>query len=145
MLKINVNTGLEKYILIDNIIKINDIEIHGSVAFNSAPPYTGIESLAQLGAMHVRWLHDFTKHAALLKINNIDIKDCGQLNGNYSITGILTAKSGRAFTYSLQSSINGDIKIEGSIIFALIDYDLKFKKEILETHYKKLFSCLTKK
>ena len=145
MIKIDINTDLEKYVLIDRVTETNECEIQGSVTHQNAPLYTGLESLAQLASMHVKWLHDFNKHTALLKINGIDFKDINQLNGNFSITGKLTARSGRAFTYSLQSAVNGDIKIEGSMIITLIDYDDKFKKEILEENYKKLFLCLTKR
>ena len=145
MIKIDINTDLEKYVLIDRVTETNECEIQGSVTHQNAPLYTGLESLAQLASMHVKWLHDFKKHAALLKIINIEFNESNQLNGNFLIMGKLTARSGRAFTYSLQSSINGDIKIKGSIIITLIDYDDKFKKEILEEHYKKLFSCLTKR
>ena len=141
---IKINTGLESYILIDSITEVNDLEIRGSIIYNNASLYAGIESLAQICSMHVRWLHGFKKHAALLKINDIHFQDCSHLDGNFSVTGKLTAQSGRAFTYSLQSSLDGDLKIEGHIIIALIDYDNKFKNEILEEHYKKLFLCLTK-
>ncbi len=145
MIKIDINTGLDRYLQIDAITNTDGTGIRGRAFYDNAPAYTGIESLAQLCSMHVRMLHDFKKHSALAIINDITIINSEYLNGYYSISGKQTARSGRAFTYSLESSIEGDIKIKGSIIITLVDYDDKFQLDILQEHYKKLYSCLSKK
>jgi hypothetical protein len=143
--RIEINSGLGGYVLINNITGYSGTEINGIVRHDNAPACIGIESLAQLASMHVRKLHDFNNHAALLKINDIHLKKYGSLNGDYSISAKLTSRSERAFIYFSQSLLNNDIIIEGSFIITLLDYNDKFKKEILERHYKNLFSCLTKK
>ncbi len=113
--------------------------------FDNLQPYLALESFAQFGAMHVRWLHNFDKHAVLLKINNVKFQNVGNINGEYCIDGRLEAKSARAFFYKMQALYNRQVMISGEIMIALIDYDNKFKKEILKKHYTKLFQCLEKK
>ncbi len=142
MEKITVNTGLENFILIDRITDINDNEIHGTVQLYDTPISRGIESLAQLGALHVRWLYNFDRHAALIIINNLKFTTRQNLNDTLSLYGNMESHSDRAFYYNIKALQGNKVQLEGSFLFAAIDYDSFFKREILQQHYQKVFSCL---
>jgi hypothetical protein len=151
--KIVVNTGLPGFILIDGITGVEAENIDGTRDFAAAPIYLGIESLAQLGAYHVRFLTRFEKHAFLLKINRCRVS-AGQFgNGRYLLHGSLISKSESAFAYNLQArrgdnvpsakgKLSDETQIAGEFLYATVNYDDIFKKEILRNHYRKVFSCL---
>ena len=71
--RIEVNTRLESFVLLDRISEAGDETIKGRKKYYNDPVYLGIESLAQLGAFHVRFINDFKIHAFLLKINHCKI------------------------------------------------------------------------
>jgi hypothetical protein len=148
-----INTGLSGFILIDRITGVEAENIDGTRNFAEAPIYLGIESLAQLGAYHVRFLTCFEKHAFLLKIKRCTISTGQFLNGGYLLHGSLTSKSESAFAYNLQAKrgdsvplakgrFSDETQIVGEFLYATVDYDHIFKKEILQNHYRKVFSCL---
>jgi len=151
--KIVVNTGLPGFILIDGVTGVEAENIDGTRVFAGAPTYMGIESLAQLGAYHVRFLTRFEKHAFLLKINRCMVS-AGQFgNGRYLLHGSLISKSESAFAYNLQArrgdnvpsakgGLSDETQIAGEFLYATVNYDHIFKKEILRNHYRKVFSCL---
>jgi len=139
---ITVNTGLNHFILIDRIIQTDEEDIHGMKIFNNDPVYLGLESLAQLGAFHVRYISGFKRHAFLMKIDRCLVSEKQGLNGAYALSGTLLSRSASAFSYVLQAKKDSGISLEGEFIFATVDYDRNFKKEILKEHYKNVFSCL---
>lgn len=140
--KIKINTGLDGFILVDSISKIEDSTIQGTKDFTRAPAYLGIESLAQLGALHVRFITGFERHAFLLKIIRCEIPETGVLTGKYLLDGTLINRSGLAFSYRLRAEKENEAQIKGEFLYATVDYDNRFKKERLKQHYQKVFSCL---
>ena len=68
VIKVTVNTGIKSFILIDRITQAGTQNIGGIKTFTNDPLYICLESLAQLGAFHVRYLIGFERHAFLLKI-----------------------------------------------------------------------------
>ena len=142
MKKITVNTGLNGFILVDSIIQAEEQDISGLKTFANAPAYLGLESLAQLGAFHVRYIMEFKRHAFLLKIGRCLMPAQEELDGSYKLSGTLVNRSASAFSYALQAKRGGRVWIEGEFLFAAVDYDMRFKKEILQEHYRNVFSCL---
>ena len=142
MKKITVNTELDGFILLDGIIQAETQGIQGIKTFKNDPAYLGIESLAQLGAFHVRYITDFQRHAFLLKINQCLMPSQTGLFGIHYLSGDLVSRSDSAFSYELQAEKQGRIQIQGSFLFAAVDYDSHFRQEILQQHYQDVFSCL---
>ncbi|MDL1968149.1 MAG: hypothetical protein LWW97_06260 [Deltaproteobacteria bacterium] len=140
--RIEVNTGLENFVLLDRISKTGAATIIGEKKYFNNPVYLGIESLAQLGAYHVRFLTGFENHAFLLKINRCTIPAYHVLNGIYLLKGRLVSQSKSAFCYDLQAGKGDKVQIEGEFLYATIDYGRTFNKKILQAHYRKVFSCL---
>jgi len=142
--KIEINSGLEDFVLLDRISETGAATIAGKKKYFNDPVYLGIESLAQLGAYHVRFINDFEIHAFLLKINQCAIPANHILNGSYLLKGTLVSQSKSAFCYALQAGKENKVQIEGEFLYATIDYDHMFNKKILQAHYRMVFSCLKK-
>jgi hypothetical protein len=142
MKNISVNTGLNAFMLIDRIIQVGEQGISGIKTFSNAPAYLGLESLAQLGAFHVRYVTEFQRHAFLLKIERCAVHEQVGLDGTYKLSGNLLSRSASAFSYILQAEEGGGVRIEGRFLFATVAYDQTFKKKTLQEHYQKVFSCL---
>jgi hypothetical protein len=149
MEQITINTGLDRFVLLDEITQIVSGYIKGCKHFSKAPIYLGMEALAQLGAMHVRYLVDFQKHAFLLKIKSFSqtsgLKaDYNFLSGRYQLSGKQVSKSSNAFSYDVRAEKNNTVCFKGEFVFGAVDYGNQdgFKRKAVETHYKKVFSCL---
>ena len=143
--RIEVNTGLDGFVLLDRISETEAATIIGEKGYFNEPFYLGIESLAQLGAYHVRFLTGFERHAFLLKISRCTIPSRHILNGIYLLKGTLVSQSKSAFCYALQAGKGNKVQIEGEFLYATADYDHMFNKKILQPHYRKVFACLQKK
>jgi hypothetical protein len=142
--RIEINSGLEDFVLLDRISEAGDEIITGEKRYFNDPVYLGIESLAQLGAYHVRFINDFEKHAFLLKINRCSIIGSKILYGKYLIDGKLINQSKSSCFYFLRAKKEDQIQIEGEFLFSTLEYNNNFNKKILEKHYRRVFSCLKK-
>ncbi len=141
---IKINSDLKQFVMLDNIYSIEKSGIAGTFILKSEEPFIIIESLAQIGAMHVRWLHNFENHAALLKINSLKFIDENISTGKYILNGELTGKSNRAFSYRMQAIHQDNTAVHGDLLFTLIEYDSVFNKDIIKNHYMEIFRCLEK-
>jgi hypothetical protein len=141
--RIIIHSHLQGFMLLDAITHVGPEHIAGMKRFDSAPFYLALESLAQLGAYHVRYLTDFSRHAFLLKISRCAIPQHPHLSGDYLFHGDLLNKSSSSFSYVIRANGNSP-QIEGSFLFAAIDYDRNFRKDTLQNHYRKVFACLRK-
>ena len=142
--RIEINTGLKNFVFLDRISKTGAVTIAGKKKYFNDPVYLGIESLAQLGACHVRFINDFKIHAFLLKINRCCVIGNKILHGEYLIDGRLINQSKTSYSYFLKSKKEDQIQIEGEFLFSTLKYNNNFNKKILEEHYRRVFSCLRK-
>lgn len=142
--RIKVNTGLEDFVLLDRISEIGAATIAGKKKYFNDPAYLGIESLAQLGAYHVRFLTGFKNHAFLLKISHCHVIGSKILHGEYLIDGRLINRSKSSYSYLLRAKKKDQVQIEGEFLFSTLKYNDNFNKKILEKHYRRVFSCLKK-
>ncbi len=137
-----IRTGLKRFLLVDRLLRVDAGAIEGIRAFSNAPVFLGLEAMAQLGALHVRYLCAFERHAFLLKVNRCVLPRTDVLNGSLLIHGNLTGRSESAFTCALSAEQNGRRLLEAECIFAVVPYDRAFREEILKYHYQEVFSCL---
>jgi len=140
--RLEINTHLTSFIMPDQIIKANDHEIEGIKFFADLPVFTAIETMAQLSALHVRFLTQFQKHAFLLKINHCNIDDNNLLTGTFNISCKLESNGKLAYSYTVQAFLNNIIKFSGKFLIGVVDYSSDFKHDILKQHYQRVFSCL---
>jgi len=142
--RIEINSGLDGFVLLDRISEAGDEIITGERRYYNDPVYLGIESLAQLGAFHVRFINDFEIHAFLLKISRCHVIGSKILDGKYLIDGRLISQSKSSYSYFLRAKKEERIHIEGEFLFSTLKYNNNFNKKILEKHYRRVFSCLRK-
>ena len=140
---VNIRSGLQGFRLIDRISRAGRDEIRGGCTFTGGAIFTLIEALAQLGALHVRYLTGFTRHAFLLKIGRCTLPGGVPAAGACLLRGRQTAQSETTFAYHLEAGREGALLMEGEFLFTTIDYDERFAREALARHYGMLFSCLT--
>lgn len=138
-----VRSELQGFRLIDRISRAGSEEIRGVCTLAGGPLFTLIEALAQLGALHVRYLTGFTRHAFLLKIARCTLPGGVPAAGVCPLRGRQTARSTTTFAYHLEAGREGALLMEGEFLFATLDYDGRFAREALARHYEMLFSCLT--
>jgi hypothetical protein len=137
-----INTGLLHFFLVDGISRVDEKHIHGFSSPSGRQVFLRIESMAQLGALHVRYITDFNCHAFLLGISNLQLTEAFQGDERTNMTGTLNSRSTDSFSYRLTAEIAGSQSISGTFLFATIPYDDTFRKDCLQQHYKKMFSCL---
>ena len=146
MEKIRIKSTLNNFILLDKITKADQKNICGNKYFSDEPYYLGVEAMAQLGAYHVRFLTKFDRHAFLLKIDYLNLKQSVKepisLNGKFNFFASLTNKSESAFAYNVCAQKKNIVFGKGKFLFATIDYNDNFNKKTLKDHYRKTFSCL---
>jgi hypothetical protein len=139
---IEINSGLSSFLMLDCILDVNDSRIVGTRSFSSAKPYLVLESLAQLGAIHVRRLTDFSKHVFLMKIASCFIPIKTGVDGKCLLSGDLAGRSNSSFRYFLKAEKDGVTTARAELFYAALEYDNNFKKELLHDHYARVFSCL---
>ena len=139
---ININSGLPDFLLLDDITQAEEKTIAGTRKFSAAPPWLGIEALAQLGSFHVRQITGFHKHAFLLKMNRFVLPPSETLEGCYLLAGTLVSRSGAAFAYELQARKGKMLEFSGNFLYATVDYNDTFTETRLRNHYLGIFRCL---
>jgi len=134
-------------VLLDEVTEAGTEAMTARKRFMDASACLGVESLAQLGALHVRFLSGFERHACLLTIKRCTIVSKDRLNGPFRLYAALSGHSRSAFSYLLRAveecpTREDRVRIEGEFLFAAIDYDTDFRKDIIQAHYQRVFSCL---
>lgn len=137
-----INTGLAGFIMLDRILEVNAASIVGTRTFTGVSPDLPLESLAQLGAFHIRYITGFSRHVFLIKIVNCSIPLRTPLEGEYVLTGNLLTRTDSSFRSHVKAETDRTTVAEAELLYAAVDYDHNFKREILHDHYTKVFSCL---
>jgi hypothetical protein len=142
MAEIVINTGLHGFVMLDSVVEVSTSHIAGARSFSDVPFYIGLESLAQLGAYHIRYLTGFTRHVFLIKIIHCSFPAGKGVDGEYFLSGNLLSQSDSSFHCRLKMEKENKTFMEGEFLFAAVDYDHNFQSERLRHHYTKVFSCL---
>ena len=141
--RIEINTGMDGFHLLAAVTLVDESRIRGRADIADLSSLAVMESLAQLGALHVRRLHDFSTHAFLLKVAEFSLAGQGEISGDLALAGNLVARSQAAFSYELRAETAGKEVCSGRFVFSVTAYDDRFSKDLLRKRYKELFSCLT--
>jgi hypothetical protein len=126
--------------MLDRVLEVSASRIIGTRSFAGAPPYLPLESLAQLGAFHIRYITGFSRHVFLIKIVSCSIPLA--MEGEYVLSGNLLGRTDSSFRSLVKAERDREAAAEAELLYAAVDYDHNFKKGILHDHYKKVFSCL---
>lgn len=141
--RIAIHTGMAGFHLLSSVSFMDRGCIRGRAMLDGPPSLVAMECLAQLGALHVRSLWDFSKHAFLLKVERFSLPGKGRIPGELALFGNLVARSQAAFSYDLGAQGEGEEVCSGRFVFSVKDYDDRFCKAILRKRYKEIFACLT--
>lgn len=140
--RIEIHTGMAGFHLLSSVTRVDDTRILGRAVFADQPAFVVMEALAQLGALHVRRLLDFSKHAFLLKVEGFSLPRQKRISGTLALSGTLVARSQAAFSYELGAGGEKDA-FTGRFVFSVTDYDDRFSGPVLRKRYKEVFACLT--
>jgi len=144
---IRINTRLPGLILLGGIRSVSKTEISGWTHLPGRDNYLLLEALAQLGAMHTRFLCEFNRHAFLLKITRFAWKapepEPEETDRRCELSGRLTVQTGSAAAYTVKAWTGPGILGEGELSFAVTDYGRTFEMDRLKRHYQGMFACLT--
>ena len=142
MATLTITSGLADFHLIRGIPHVDEQAIIGQARFQAAPQFTGLEAMAQLGALDVRRRIAFSGHAFLLKIVHSDWPRADSLGGLFRIEARPGSRSQRAFQY--HARLRGPVgqEMEAELMFGVVDYDDDFQKQHLQAYYRDLFTCL---
>jgi hypothetical protein len=140
---LRIHMGLDDFTMIDSVSAVDEKRIEGLANLDSIPVSMGIEAVAQLGALHARFLTAFAKHCFLLVIECLDVAQVTSPIGTLHLHAALETRTQRAFSYAVKASARGRELLSGRFIVGAVDYDERFRQECLECHYRKIFQCLT--
>ena len=142
--EIVINTELNGFVMLDRVLTVSDSHIVGIRRFSDDPVFVGLESLAQLGAYHIRYLTGFSRHIFLIKIAHCNFPPGKVMEGKHLLSGNILGRSESSFHCGLKAEKENKTVMEGGFLFAAVDYDHNFKSGRLRRHYAKVFSCLQK-
>lgn len=139
-----INTGLSGFIMLDRVLEVNASRIVGTRIFSDVPAYLLLESLAQIGAFHIRYMTGYSRHIFLIKIVSCSIPLRIAMEGKYVLSGKLLGWTGSSFRSFVKAERDKETAAEAELLYAAVDYDHNFKEDVLRDHYMKVFSCLQK-
>ncbi len=141
--RIVIRSGLSEFLLLDRVLAWNGEKISAIRHYDAVPVFAGIESCAQLAALHVRYGTRFGCHAFLLKIKALRLPETRFLTGRYAFRAERTGGSRRAFSYRVAGTPAKGAAITADLLIGTMDYNADFSRDVLKPHYEKVFSCLT--
>jgi len=137
-----ISSGLSGFSLLSRIAESTEEKVAASADFDNAPPYLGVEALAQAGAYHVRFLCGFEKQAVLLMIRNCSLPVEEILSSRCELVGHLRSRSASVFAYEMSAEMNGVKVLDGDFVFTAIAYNSDLRKDILKEYYEKKWANL---
>lgn len=142
MERITINTGLERFVMIDRITEVAADSISGEAELTGADPTLLVEAMAQLGGIHIRAGSDFRKHAFLVKVANADVPAGRLPDGTYTVRGTVVSRSESAFAYRMEAGMQPGVLIQGDFLLGVVEYNDEFRQDLLQRHFREVFACL---
>jgi len=137
-----IATGLRGFSLLSRITESSGEAVAGYADLENAPPYLGIEALAQAGAYHVRFLCGFEKQAVVLLVKSCRLPVEGVLSGRCALRGTLRGRSASVFSYDMTANMNGGTVLSGELVFAAVAYNSELREDRLKEYYRKKWADL---
>ena len=144
MATLEIRARLKHFRLIASLDQVGAESIAGFACFEHVPPFAGLEALAQLAALHARYLLDFRRHAFLLKVVDFRGLPGRVLEGRFLVRARLASHSRDAFRYLVAAEATAKERLAGELLIGVRDYDARFEEKILYAHFRKMFADLCK-
>ncbi|MGJ3524342.1 hypothetical protein ACR4XJ_15095 [Nitratidesulfovibrio sp. D1] len=142
-----------RFLLLDRVDRCDATQATACRAFASAPPWQGLEAMAQLAALHARRASGFVLHAFLLTVQECNWPFADALHGTLRIRAKLLAESDRAATYAtaitpIPQASDADAApvppcMAATLIIGRTAYDTRFNGDVLAARYREIFAWLT--
>ena len=142
MATVNIRSPIRRFRMIDTILRLEDDIIEGMADFVRAPAFAGLEAMAQLAALHVRWRVDFSRHAFLLSVVRCHGLPDRELDGTLQLQGRVTAHSMHAIRYRVTAATGAGKRLTAELFIGLRDYDTRFRSQRLQDHYREMVARL---
>jgi hypothetical protein len=142
MARLTIHSRMPCFQLIRHVTDISSRDVRAETAFAQWPVYAGLEAMAQLAALHVRYSLAFERHAFLLKVDRCDLPPLETLDGSFRLSAERVGQSSQSFAYGVTAQGPDDLALQAQLLIGTLDYDGRFKKEHLKQHYRKLFKAL---
>lgn len=143
-----------RFLLLDRLDVCDATGATARRAFSHAPPWQGLEAMAQLAALHARWTSGFALHAFLLTVEECTWPPDAALPGTLRIRADLLAASDRAATYAttmapLPPPSGAEPAPASPCMTAILTigrtaYDARFNCGTLTARYQEIFAWLTR-
>lgn len=144
------------FVLLDAVSSADAEGLTAWRRFDAAPFWQGMEAAAQAAALHQRFLSGFSRHAFLLSVDECPLPE-GPLCGRVEIRVALLGGSLSAAAYRVDLMPPGPAFPGGGgagavpsaaltlfLSIGLTPYDATFKRDALESRYRRLFQWLTR-
>jgi len=142
MATITIRSQLDGFKLVERVTNILPKAIEGESRFAQTPSYAGLEAMAQLAALHVRYAHNFERHAFLLKITHCHFPQAEHLDGCYMISAQMRSQSSDTYAYQVKARGPQKTDLNADLLIGTKAFDDHFRIEILQAHYRELFDEL---
>lgn len=142
MATIDILSRLDDFRMIDAIRQVDSDSIDGAACFDQAPPFAGLEAMAQLAALHVRYRIDFTRHAFLLKVIQCQGPPGEVLIGKFMFKARRKSHSRNAFRYAVAIEGAVDDVLCSELLIGVCEYNKQFQAHYLQGYYQKMFTAL---
>jgi hypothetical protein len=141
---VTINTGLASNLMIREILAVHPARIQAAAdTKNAAAIFPLLEAMAQLGALHIRYLDNFQRHVFLVKVGHCMLPRQFPADEVISLQADMQGKSDRSFSYRIQAWEKDHPVMAGDFWFSSADYDERFNAAVLQQHYRNLWTCLT--
>jgi len=142
MATLTIHSRLKHFKLVARITHVSASVICAEAGLDGMPMYAGLETMAQLAALHVRYCLEFQRHAFLLKVNQgfWPAKDC--LAGCYGLTAERYSQSSKAFAYQVKAQGPTGAMSTADLLIGTVAYDNEFQEDILTAYYREVFGKL---
>jgi hypothetical protein len=144
MAELTIHSHLNGFELIEHLFEVGATTIGGTGRFEHSPCFVGLEAMAQVAALHVRYLLDFKRHAFLLKVAWCDLPAVAHLQGRFDLQADLLSQSSNAFAYGVKArGVDRERAcLAAELLIGTQPYDDQFQKEYLQEHYHRRFNRL---
>ena len=133
---------MNHFTLLERITDCTPEQICAEANFVQMHGFAGLESMAQLAALHVRYRLDFRRHAFLLNVIQCQMPARGSLDGHFSLWAKLSSQSNHAFAYKVNADCPARAAFDCQLLIGTQDYGDRFRQARLQTHYQALFNAL---
>ena len=140
MATLTVRSGMSNFGLVTHVTMIAEERIRAQTKFHGSPLFAGLEAMAQLSALHVRFNAEFECHAFLLKVGRWVFPQISGLNGRFVLSADLRSHSRSAFLYHAEALGPGSERFSAELLIGTQPYDARFCRERIRAHYRKLLA-----